>query len=735
MILGATLFAFALSGAAALVYQVIWQRVLMLHTGVGAHSVAVIVAVFMAGLGIGAEAGGVISARVSRRKSLLLFGAAELGIAAFGASSSWLLYDVMYVRFSSLYTSVWTGALLHFATLIVPTVCMGMSLPFLVRAVVGRSGALSRTIGLLYAINVLGAAAGSLLTPWWLVPAVGLRGALWCAAGANVAAMLLAFAAARMEPAEEVGADDGNTSAAPIPIRETPTPFRFWVALYAATGGVAMALEVVWFRLTDLAVKSSPFTFGTVLAIYLFGLGAGSLAGGPLALRVTRPLRAFLLCQIGIVGYAAAAVALMSHLSPDMAGYGWYVDYWARSLGLHPGGPGWNMVEALRLYLGIPVFLFGVPTALMGFSFSLLQRAVQDDVRTSGRKVGILQGANILGCIAGSLVTGLVLLDHVGSTGVLRVLLVAALGFAALGARRSAGFAMPAAMLIGLWFALPSQSHLWSRLHGEEEPTDLVLEDATGVAALLPMDGGGWRLLNNGWSHSSLPFGAHTALGLLPVIVHPNPVDVAIIGLGSGDTAWAAGARRETRSVTVFEVRAGQLPLLRRVAERGSLPQLSRFLADPRVKVRVEDGRRAIAGSSVRYDVIETDPLYPYNSGSGLLYSREFYELAARRLKPGGVMCAWTPSRRVTDTFRMVFRHVLFFRGAGLLVGSNDPLPRDPNAWIARLDDPAIASYLEPRVIERLIFRDSVVLGREGRNPWRPLAPNLDLFPRDEFLR
>lgn len=729
------MLAFALSGAAALIYQVIWQRVLVLHTGVGAQSVAMIVAVFMAGLGIGAELGGVISARISRRRSLLLFGAVELGIAGFGASSLWLLYDLMYVRFSWLYTSVWAGALLHFATLILPTLLMGMSLPLLVRAAVGRSGAVSETIGLLYGTNVLGAALGSLLTPWVLVPAVGLRGASWCAVGANVAATLLAFIVARREPGEDALPAEPHASAIPVPISEAPAPFRVWIALYAATGAVAMALEVVWFRLTDLAVKSSPFTFGTVLALYLFGLGAGSLLGGRFALGVTRPMRAFLICQIGIVGYAAAAVATISHLSPDVPGYGWYVAYWARSLGLHPGGQGWNGIEALRLYLGIPVFLFGVPAVLMGVSFALLQRAVQDDVRTSGRKVGVLQSANILGCIVGSLVTGLVLLDQVGSSGVLRLLIVVGVGFAAIGASRSSGFKVPAAVLIGLWFALPSQSLLWSRLHGEAAPTDLVDEDATGVAALLPLDGGGWRLLNNGWSHSSLPFGAHTALGLLPVIVHPNPVDVAIIGLGSGDTAWAAGVRRETRSITVFELRAGQLPLLRRVAEGGTLPQLSRFLADPRVQVRIEDGRRALAASPVRYDVIETDPLFPYNSGSGLLYSREFYELAASRLKPGGIMCAWTPTRRVTDTFRMVFQNVVLFRGAALLVGSNDPLPRDPNAWIDRFDDPEIARYLQPRVIEKLVFRDSSVLSRDGRRPWNPLAPNLDLFPRDEFAR
>ena len=151
---------FLLSGAAALVYQVAWQRLLALHSGVGLYSVAMIVAAFMAGLGIGSHQGGRLSTRMSARRALVAFAVLELLIGAFGAASSWIYYDWLYPRAVHLPSPSWQAGLLHLAALLPPTVLMGMSLPFLVHAVVTDVDAASRRIGWLYGVNVLGAAAG-----------------------------------------------------------------------------------------------------------------------------------------------------------------------------------------------------------------------------------------------------------------------------------------------------------------------------------------------------------------------------------------------------------------------------------------------------------------------------------------------------------------------------------------------------------------------------------------------
>src|SRR5262249_22560289 len=147
-------------------------------------------------------------------------------------------------------------------------------------------------------------------------------------------------------------------------------------------------------------------------------------------------------------------------------------------------------------------------------------------------------------------------------------------------------------------------------------------EDASGVAAIVPETPDGFRVSVNGKGNSTLPFGStHTYLGALPALIHPEPRAVAIVGLGSGDTAWAAACRPETRSVTVFELNRPQPGLLRRLSARESLPDLARFLRDPRVRFVLDDGRSSLEHGAERYDLIEADALRPRSAGSGNLYS------------------------------------------------------------------------------------------------------------------
>ena len=189
--------AFFLSGAAALVYQVVWQRILTLHTGIGVVSVALIVAAFMAGLGLGSQLGGVLSARVSPRRALRLFALLELAVGLFAAISCRLYYDGFGTLAAGLYRTTAGTAAAHFAAFLLPTTLMGMSLPFLVRATVRETASASRVIGALYGVNVLGAAAGALLAPWVLIRFLGMEGAALVGAGANLVAATVALAVGR----------------------------------------------------------------------------------------------------------------------------------------------------------------------------------------------------------------------------------------------------------------------------------------------------------------------------------------------------------------------------------------------------------------------------------------------------------------------------------------------------------------------------------------------------------
>ena len=726
--------AFFLSGAAALIYQVTWQRLLALHSGVGIYSVAMIVAAFMVGLGLGSHLGGVLSVRLPPRTALLAFATLELAIGFFGLASGRLYYDWLYLRAGGLYATPWRAAILHFVSLALPTILMGMSLPLLVRAMVRDTTHAARTVGLLYGVNVLGACAGALVTPWVLVRFYGVREALLVAGAANLLAAFVGLTALRAP----------QTPTPPAvglpPERPGPAPLRLsaWAAFFALSGFCALSLEIVWFRIIDVAVKSTAFTFGTVLAVYLLGLAVGTFIGVALVGRLRRLLVAFLACECALLACSALAILALVLLPPRTPFFAWFFELWGGHRSYNLGGA-WSWPPVWRLYVLLPLVLYGLPTVLMGVAFTVLQRAVHDDVAGTGRRVGVLQAANIAGCVGGSLLAGLVGLTWAGSAGVLRLLVLAGVVFAAVGIVRTearGAFAAGAASLLALALLMPGERALWLRLHGLTGGEALVAEDATGVVALTPREIGGWRVWVNGRSHSTLPFGGiHTALGAAPALMHPAPRDVAVIGLGSGDTAWAAGCRREeTQRVRVYEICSPQLGLLSALAAMPEPPpKLGRFLRDPRLEVRIADGRHAFSVSEESYDLIEMDPLPPSSPYSGNLYSLEFFVLCARRLRPGGVLCTWAPTARVRRTFLRAMPHVLQLGDGSILVGSNRPLALDLGAWEERVMSDAVRSYLgDDRAHD---VRSILLTARPAEAAGVDEDINRDLVPRDEFNR
>jgi len=729
--------AFFLSGAAALVYQVVWQRILTLHTGIGVVSVSLIVAAFMAGLGLGSQLGGVLSARVSPRRALRVFALLELGVGLFAAISCRLYYDAFGSFASGLYATTAGAAVAHFAAFLLPTTLMGMSLPFLVRATVRETASASRVIGVLYGVNVLGASAGALLAPWVLMRFLGLEGAALTGTIANLVAAAAALAVGhRAAPADEAAAMMLLPPAAGPVGALRPGSFRLWTLLYALSGFLALSLEVAWFRLMEVGVKSTAYTFGTVLCTYLLGLGAGSLVGGRRAQRLARPLEAFLDYQLLLIACAGAAVALLAGSPPATPVYRWFFDYWRQDPFFHLGAD-WDMGALARLYGLLPLALFGAPTVLMGLSFGALQRAVQDDPATSGRKVGILQAANIAGCTAGSLATGLVLLERIGTAGTVR-LLVAVFGCVFLLVRaRAAGLTrawlVRAAALAVVLVALPSNDSLWKRLHGVtgDEPPSFIGEDASAVSVVVPGVEGRWRVSVNGLPHSWLPFdGIHTLLGALPAVIHPAPEEIVVVGLGSGETAWAASCRPETRTLRVYEIAAAQPRLLRAVTVVAPFPGLVELLSDPRMAIQAADGRQALSRDERRYDIVQVDAMFRTSAGSGNLYSVEFFRLCASRLKAGGLVCTQKPGRRVGLSFAEALPYSLDF--GNIVVGSNDPLPIDPATWEARLLRPAVARHFGAEALDGIRVR--LYEARPARrNPGARIGLNRDLFPRDEL--
>lgn len=183
--------AFFLSGLAALVYQVAWQRLLFVVVGVDIESVTIVVSTFMFGLGVGALLGGILADRFPRR-ILHTFCLFEAAIAAYGLVSTDLLVWSGHL-FSALDRPA--AVLLSFALLLPPTLCMGATLPMLIADSFRGSGNVGVSTGTLYFINTLGAALGAIAVGFFLFYWFDLRQTIAIAAGMNLAASAIVASA------------------------------------------------------------------------------------------------------------------------------------------------------------------------------------------------------------------------------------------------------------------------------------------------------------------------------------------------------------------------------------------------------------------------------------------------------------------------------------------------------------------------------------------------------------
>jgi spermidine synthase/MFS family permease len=757
------LIVFFVSGFAALLYQVIWQRLLGIFSGTDVYSATVIVAAFMAGLGIGHLAGGHAADRVSRRASLVLFGVAEIAIAVFAVFSTSLYYDLLYRRLGGLQLTPETTASVLFGGLLWPTVFMGASLPLLARAMTDRIDRAARTVGALYGFNTLGAAAGAAIATWFLLPRLGLEGSLRVGAVLNIAcAALIVPFALRFQAALSRQSDGALVRAqGEVADDDSRFPFWFWALAYGFAGFVALSYEIVWFRLLGVMMKSTAFTFGTLLTLYLLGLGAGAALGSAVAPRVRRPGVAFFACEAAAGLSAALLLMILVGAADDVRALrGYFASYEplnvresVRALravtgDVLRGADSVYTVPAnfLRLYVLVPMLLVVPPTFLMGCAFPFLQRVVQRDPHRLGRRVGALLLANVLGSILGTVLTGWLLLAVFGTAATLKLLVLVGglfgLGVAML-AKPSRLVPVLAVFTIGVGISIwwvPDGGLLWARLHGTTPDRIIFAEDSSGLSVIKSEDSnfdGQKIVFVNGMGQSVLPYGdIHTVLGALPALVHRDPRDVAIIGLGSGDTAYAAAGRPETERIVCVEIIRPQFATLRALAQRDAYGGLHALLRDHRVEHVVGDGRAYLMRTSRKFDVIEADALRPTSAYSGNLYSEAYFTLVRSRLKPHGLAATWVPTKRIGDTFIKVFPYVV--NVPGVLIGSNEPFDIHAQEIATRLADTRVRDHYARAGIDI-----AALLAPYFKAASAPVGPefnraalvdvNTDLFPKDEY--
>ena len=733
---------FFISGFTALLYQVVWQRMLGLFSGSDVRSVTIVVASYLLGLGLGSLLGGRMSDRLSRRSAVQTYGLCNLGIAVFAVFSRFLFYDLLFRQWGSLAQSTAWTLVIVFVSLLIPTVLMGVSLPLLSKAISDRADQAAPQIGRLYGVNTLGSGLGTLLGGWYIIGTLGYERTVHFSAALSAIVGLIAYGIAarfrRDEPAP----------AAPI----APTQGNSWDwgvvewgGLVFLSGFAAVSLEILWFRVLDTVLQSIAYTYAHLLAFILVSNALGSLLGARVVQSIRNPRQVFLWIQGGVAAYSLLAIWLLSL-------------YWqAHPIDLRSDigflDPQHLDDTVLFKYLILPLVMIVPPNLLLGFYFPLVQKAVQTDDRQVGQRVGLIQVANILGNTIGSLVTGLLLLERWGTAASLRLLGLLGLGFVLLSfalMRRANGNKklLAGGLAIGLGITVaffPNNTRLWAALHGiPAQQYFLASEDSTGVAAVTEVAQQGKQqgiLLASGQAQANFPYlHVHALLGSIPALLHPNPAQVMIIGLGSGGTAHTIGVNPVTRSVQVVELLGAELDILKAYAKMPLGQPLSFLFQDPRYQFIVGDGRRELTLSDRQFDIIETDAIYPWRSRAGLLYSQEFFQVVQAHLAPGGFFVEWNTAPEVEQTFRNVFPSVTQLSLSGdlyVLVGSDRPIEFDRQALLNKLRTSAVTEFLGHAGVDIEAIRQDVrtagVQLHSQAKEGKPAPANTDLFPRSEY--
>lgn len=729
-------FLLALSGAAALIFQVLWVKQLTLVVGIDVYAVTTGVSAFFGGLALGGLLLGRLADRTAR--PLRLYAVLELGVATLGVATTLALPN----------TARWFAELengngmlawaLVFAIVGLPPVFMGGILPAVVCSLRVASDRIGVAGGRLYAANTLGAILGALGSTFVLLPTLGVRGTAFVAASLGAVAAGCALWLDR--GARPATPDQATQGAAPVARGALVA-----VLLYAIAGGIAMGYEIVWSQVVVPFMSTRAFAFSVMLATYLTGLALGSALFARRADRVRNPWGMFglLIAAAGLV--AMVEVAVLGRWMPALQS--------AVEAGVFQLTS--NLLAGMCARFAVAaVVIVLVPTVLLGAAFPAALRLVVDAGHV-GRDVGRVVAWNTLGGIAGTVITGFVLVPRFGLIGSLAILGVAAsvLGLLAVlqvrGAWRGTGGGtfVVAVAAVGLVLLMPSDR--LARLLVENRGGTLVCyrEGRGGTVAVLEQNAGTKhfrRLYIQGVSNTgdTLPSLRYMRLqALLPLVIHGGePQSALVIGLGTGITAGALLQYPGLDQRVVAE-------LLPEVVEAAPV-FAGNFNAasDPRLEIRLRDGRRELLGNPQTYDLITLEPPPPSASGVVNLYSTGFYELARARLNPGGILAQWLPlpTQNVEDTrslvrsFLEVFPHVSLWTTEVhemLLLGSVQPLDLDVARISARFNQPGVSAALrEVGVASPEALLATWITDRQGLETFAGDAlPVTDDRPRIEY--
>jgi len=718
MISALVLVCFFLSGLASLVYEVLWVRLFDKVLGGAPFAVATVLTVFMAGLALGSYLAGRRVDRVPSPGGLLAwYGKLEIGIGAYALLLPLLITMTtpIYIRlYNRLFQYFWLYNLVSFflcsILLILPVTLMGATLPVLIRFYVRNLDRLGRRAGRLYGLNTIGAALGVVLTGFFLINRLGVWGTILIVAGLNFLVGLTGlFLGSRISagpsPASRTKVRVSDEAAGDGPAGGENPEARAALLLFAVSGFCAMAYEVIWIRLLGLLIAPTVYSLAIVVATFIVGLALGSLVFGWWGDRSAKVFPLLIATQIAAAGLALLVSQLLGNSQFFFAKliYTFRHDFSRMTA-----------VQFLVLFL----LLLG-PTLMLGATFPLVSKIYARSLSRIGHHIGSAYAVNTIGAILGSFAAGFLILPFLGKeTGLTLVialqLAAAFLAWGYLARRRRSGpksWAAWAALVLAGVLAVTAYPS-WDRrllsygryLNFQAVEGDLITSSwsaalwrgpdllaryETGREVIFYGDGAAgfttvekltdslgqvkYTLLNSGKPDASSHGDASTQalLAHIPLLFHPRPRTVMVLGAGCGMTAGEALLYPVDR-VDVVEINDQVIQ-----AAGFFRPWNNDFLADPRTRVIIQDGRNHLTLTAEKYDVVISEPSNPWMAGLANLYTLEFFQTVRDRLEEGGLFIQWIHSYRmdwptlalVGRTFARAFpRNVLM----ASLVGAGD---------------------------------------------------------------
>ena len=712
---------FTLSGAAGLIYEVLWMRMLGLVFGATTVAISIVLTAFMGGLALGSAIGGRVAARFGN--ALRAYGVIEIAIG-FCAICLPLAFRIADALDAKIWQTIHPGgalfSLLRFvmvsAVLLIPTMLMGVTLPIIVSAIRQFGDSRAVTISRLYGLNLLGAIVGTIIAAFFFLPAFGIRLTIWIAAATNIAVGAAALLFSRWSGAHGDSATSqpvrGDIAQAKVLVT-TENRRAFWFLCAFCSGLVTLGMQIIWSRLLAMIIGSSTYAFALVLALFLFGLALGAWVVSLTAAADSQRLRSgvFLVQLLTVV--ALFMSLRITNGIPEML----------VSMGFRLGVNSWPALLALQALAAMILIL--VPAALMGMMMPMvLTWAGQSAAPGSSvaKTVGQAYALNTLGAIAGAVVTTFVLVPMASSKFAAFCMAAISLGVAAVAYQsrkstwdralvRSLSIGIAAVLMIAMLFVWPrlnlnelsvgaydSYIRVLAKARGgvpddqqSKGPDDhrlLMYAEGRTATVSVRRDWGITSVAINGRTNASdaddMP--TQVMLGQLGVLIAPRLDHGLIVGFATGVTAGSV-LQSPIKSLEGVEIEPAAIASSSFFEHVNNHP-----LQDSRLRMIVDDARTYLRVNPAQYDLIVSEPSHPWVPGVANLFTREFFTLGRERLRDDGVFVQWLQIyqlstenlRSVLATFHGVFPHLAVFRIEGsakgkdlILIGSRAPIRLD----------------------------------------------------------